>query len=66
MQKKKAVERLAKNYKKMFCLDNVRNIILDLAKEYLELPKLAEVTDSQFGNGCSEYVAYAIKKYYGV
>lgn len=63
---KEAVERLAENYKKMFCLDNARSILLDLAKEYLELPQLAEATDSQFGDGCSEYVAYAIKKYYGV
>ena len=61
-----AVERLAENYKKMFRLDNARNILLDLAKEYLEYPKLAEVTDAQYGNGCSEYVAYAIQKYYGV
>lgn len=62
----KTVERLAENYKKMFRLDNARNILLDLAKEYLEYPKLAEATDSQFGDGCSEYVACAIQKYYGV
>ncbi len=61
-----AVERLAENYKKMFRLDNARNILLDLAKEYLEFSKLAEATDAQFGNGCSKYVAYTIKKYYGV
>ena len=61
-----AVERLAKSYKKMFVLDNARNILLDLAKEYLENLKLAEATDSQFGKGCSEYVANAIRRYYGV
>lgn len=61
-----AVEMLAENYKKMFALDNARNILLDLAKEYLQNAKLAEVTDSQFGKGCSEYVAYAIQEYYGV
>lgn len=61
-----AVERLVKSYKKMFMLDNARNILLDLAKEYLENPKLAEATDSQFGKGCSEYVANAIRRYYGV
>ncbi|MCI8494181.1 MAG: MerR family transcriptional regulator [Lachnospiraceae bacterium] len=60
------VERLAKNYKKMFHLDNARNILLDLAKEYLNYPELAEITDNQFGVGCSEYVAHAIQKYYGV
>lgn len=62
----KAVERLAENYKKMFRLDNARNILLDLANEYLNFPNLAEATDRQFGNGCSEYVAYAIRTYYGV
>lgn len=61
-----AVERLAENYKKMFALDNARNILLDLAKEYLQNGKLAEATDSQFGEGCSEYVAQAIQRYYGV
>ena len=61
-----AVEQLAENYKKMFVLDNARNILLDLSKEYLRNSKLAEVTDSQFGVGCSEYVANAIKRYYGV
>lgn len=46
-----AVEMLAENYKKMFALDNARNILLDLAKEYLQNGKLAEVTDSQFEIG---------------
>lgn len=50
----------------MFALDNARNILLDLAKEYLQSEILAEVTDSQFGKGCSEYVAHAIQHYYGV
>lgn len=63
---KEAVERLAENYRKMFRLNNARNILLDLANEYLKFPKLAEKTDNQFGVGCSEYVAYAIQKYYGV
>lgn len=61
-----AVEKLAENYKAMFALDNARNILLDLAKEYLQSEKLAEATDSQFGKGCSEYVAHAIQHYYGV
>ena len=60
-----AVEMLAENYKTMFALDNARNILLDLAKEYLQGEKLAEVTDNQFGKGCSEYVAHAIQHYYG-
>ena len=61
-----AVEQLAENYKEMFRLDNARNILLDLAKEYLQYPKLAEATDSQYGEGCSQYVAHAILRYYGV
>lgn len=60
-----AVEMLAENYKTMFALDNARNILLDLAKEYLQGEKLAEATDNQFGQGCSEYVAHAIQHYYG-
>lgn len=60
-----AVEMLAENYKEIFALDNARNILLDLAKEYLQNEKLAEVTDRQFGKGCSEYVAYAIRHHYG-
>ena len=60
-----AVEMLAENYKKMFALDNARNILLDLAKEYLQSTNLAEATDSQFGAGCSAYVAHAIQHYYG-
>lgn len=61
-----AVEMLAENYKEMFRLDNTRNILLDLAKEYQQYPKLAEITDRQYGEGCSEYVAHAILHYYGV
>ena len=60
-----AIEMLAENYKTMFALDNARNILLDLAKEYLLGEKLAEATDNQFGKGCSEYVAHAIQHYYG-
>lgn len=61
-----AVEMFAENYKSMFALDNARNILLDLEKEYLQSEKLAEATDNQFGKGCSEYVVYAIQHYYGV
>lgn len=63
---KEAVERLAKNYKEMFHLDNARSMLLDLAEEYIKYPQFAEITDKQFGNGCAEYVAQAIKKYYGI
>lgn len=61
-----AVEQLAGCYKKLFVLDNARAILLDLAKEYLQNEKLAKITDSQHGTGCSEYVAHAIRQYYGV
>lgn len=61
-----AVEMLAENYKTMFMLDNARNILIDLAKEYSSNEKLAEVTDKQYGAGCAEYTANAIKIYYGL
>lgn len=61
-----AVEKLAQNYKKLFCLDNARHILLDLAKEYVSHDKLTEATDSQYGSGCAEYIAKAIQLYYGV
>ena len=61
-----AVEMLAENYKTMFMLNNARNILIDLAKEYSSNEKLAEVTDKQYGAGCAEYIAKAIKLYYGL
>ena len=61
-----AVAMLAESYKEMFKLDNARNILLDLAKEYLDNAQLAKANDGQFGEGCSEYVAHAIQSYYGV
>lgn len=61
-----AVEMLAENYKIMFALDNARNILLDLAKEYSSNEKLAEIIDQQYGAGCAEYIANAIKLYYGI
>lgn len=63
---KEAVAMLAENYKKLFHLDNARNILLDLAKEYLAHDKLAEATDNQYGVGSADYIANAIKLYYGV
>lgn len=63
---REAVEKLAENYKKMFQLDNARNILIDLAREYLRQEKLAAATDSVFGAGISEYVGKEILRYYGV
>lgn len=63
---KEAVELLAKYYKELFKLDNARNILLDFADEYLQNQRLAKATDNQYGEGCSEYVAHAIQRYYGV
>lgn len=63
---RQAVEILAENYKKLFHLDNARNILLDLAKEYLNHDKLAEATDNQYGTGCAEYIGQAIQLYYGI
>ncbi|MDF2588449.1 MAG: mta 2 [Anaerocolumna sp.] len=60
-----AVKDLSDVYKDMFKIDNARAILLDLAKEYLQNEKLAEATDSQYGNGCAIYVAKAIQNYFG-
>ncbi len=61
-----AVVKLADCYKKMFALDNARNILLDLAKEYLQGDALAKVTDEQWGEGMASYVGETIQRYYGV
>ena len=61
-----AVTKLADNYKAMLQLDNARSILLDLAKEYAQGNKLAEVTDTQYGEGVSAFIATAIREYYGV
>lgn len=63
---KEAVTKLAENYKKLFHVNNARNILLDLTKEYLSHGKFAEATDKQYGTGCAEYIANAIKLYYGI
>lgn len=62
---KEAIANLSELYKKMFNLDNARAILLDLAKEYTEYDKLAEATDNHFGEGCAEYTAHSIYRYYG-
>ena len=61
-----AVQKLADNYKTMFRLDNARSILLDLAKEYAKGEKLAEVTDTQYGEGVSAFIATAVQEYYGI
>ncbi len=62
---KETIAQYAELYKKMFNLDNARAMLLDLAKEYMKNEKLAEATDIQFGEGCAEYTAKAILRYYG-
>lgn len=61
-----AVIKLAMFYKEAFHLDNARTMLLELAKEYQQGKKLAEVHDNMYGTGISEYVAYAIQCYYGM
>ena len=61
-----AVTELAELYKEMFKLDNARNILLDLAKEYQSYDMMKKATDEQYGEGVAEYVANSIKEYYGV
>ena len=61
-----AVKELAELYKDMFKLDNSRNILLDLANEYVSFDKMKKVTDEQYGEGTAEYIAKAIKGHYGI
>ena len=61
-----AVKELAELYKDMFKMDNSRNILLDLANEYVSFDKMKKVTDEQYGEGTAEYIAKAIKGYYGI
>lgn len=60
---KETVTMLAENYKKLYPLDNARNILLELAKEYLAYKKLAEIMNNQYGMGCAEYIANIVKLY---
>lgn len=61
-----AVEKLAENYKNMFRLDNARQLLLEVAKDYLNHSIMVEATDKQYGIGVSEYIGHAIQNYYGV
>lgn len=60
-----AVKRLAKNNKAMFKFENVRFFLLQLADEITKNTMLAEVTDKQYGDGVSAYIAESILWYYG-
>jgi len=60
-----AVKRLAKNNKAMFKFENVRFFLLQLADEITKNIMLAEVTDKQYGDGVSAYIAESILWYYG-
>lgn len=60
-----SVAKLAECYKGMFQLDNARNILLELADGYLQNEKLGEITDQQYGARSAEYIANAIRDYYG-
>lgn len=66
MLAEEAVKELAEVYKEMFMLDNARNILIDLAKEYETYEMMKKTTDEQYGEGVSIYIANAIRNYYGV
>lgn len=59
------IAQLAKSYKTMLNLDNARSFLLDLAKEYLQNPKLAQANDRKYGEGSARYIAKSIQRYYG-
>lgn len=60
-----AVEKLAENYKAMFRLDNARYLLLEVANDYLSHSPVAEATDQQYGAGIAQFIAQAIRQYYG-
>lgn len=50
----------------MFCLDNVRYLLCEVAKDYLSGGELVEATNRQYGEGIAEYIGHAIELYYGI
>lgn len=59
-----AVKKLAENYKKLFHLDNARELLLEMAD--LKNSVLEEAADKQYGAGVYRYVGEAIQRYYGI
>lgn len=65
---REAVRMLIGNCKSMFRMDNVRYLLLRMAKDYLEekkVPELIEATEKKYGQGITEYIGRAIRSYYG-
>lgn len=62
-----AVKKYADTTKRMFGLDNARTLLLEIADGYLQCrhPEINEHTDKIYGNGVTEYIGHAIKRYYG-
>lgn len=65
-REREMVAELASLYGQMLNMGNARNYLLDLAEEYLQNGKIAEVQDKQYGKGTTRYMAEAIRRYYGV
>ena len=63
-----AVSKLSKSYKKMFQVENARNMLLDFANcsGFLNSEQLAKSIDSQYGEGIAQYIAKSIRRYYGI
>lgn len=62
----KAVSQLSESYKKMFQVENARNLLLDFASEILNSEQLAQSVDAQYGEGVAKYIAASIQRYFGV
>lgn len=61
-----AVIKLAENYRRLFQVENVRQILLKMAGEYRTRESmLACATDEQYGSGVADYIGRAIERYYG-
>lgn len=61
-----AVSKLSKSYKKMFQVENARNMLLDFASGFLNSEQLTKSMDSQYGEGIAQYIAKSIRRYYGI
>lgn len=61
-----AVSRLSQSYKELFQIENARTMLLAFASNFLSSKQLAQSVDTQYGDGIAEYIAKAIRRYYGI
>ena len=50
--------------KQLYQMDDVRLMMLDIAKEYCENETLSQALDGKYGSGVTKYIGEAIKAFY--